>query len=117
MNFKMKMANLLAQNITGFIEFVYTSQRNKSSLISNMDKCYQLKLLVEEYKLQIIADELQRINTFSWNEKYTYLLVEDFRKAIDVIDEYVERNYGDLFIFTARLHTLKSISQLLRVEE
>ena len=117
MNFNMKIANLLAENINGFVEFVYKSQDNKSSLILNMDKLYQIRLFVEEFKLQILADELKRINQFSWNEKYTHLLVERFRKGIDVIDEYVERNYDDLFIFTARLHTLKSLSLLLRKEE
>lgn len=113
----MKIANLLAKNINGFVEFVYKSQANKSSLILHTDKLYQIRLFVEEFKLQILADELQRINQLSWNEKYTHLLVERFSKGIDVIDEYVERNYADLFIFTARLHTLKSLSLLLRKEE
>lgn len=117
MDFNMKIANLLAGNIHGFIEFVCKSHDNKNSCILNMDKLYQIRLLVEEFKLQILADELQRINQFSWNEQYTHLLVERFRKGIDVIDEYVERNYEDLFILTARLHTLKSLSLLLRKEE
>ncbi|PLS15344.1 hypothetical protein CVD28_23765 [Bacillus sp. M6-12] len=117
MNFEMQIANLLAENIIGFVQFVYKSHRNKSSFILNLDKLYQVILLVEEFKLQILADELQRINQFSWNEKYTYLLVERFRKGLDIIDEYIERNYEDLFILTARLHTLKSISLLLKKEE
>ena len=117
MNFNMKIANLLAENINGFIEFVYKSQKNKSSLILNQDKLYQTRLFIEEFKLQILADELKRINKFSWNEQYTHLLVERFRKGLDVIDEYVERNYDDLFILTARLHTLKSLSLLLKKEE
>ena len=116
MNFNMKIANLLAKNINGFLEFV-KSHDNKSSFILNKDKLYQIKLFVNEFKFQTLADELQRINQFSWNEKYTYLLVERFRKGIAVIDEYVERNYDDLFIFTARLHTLKSLSLLLSNEE
>lgn len=117
MNFNMKIANLLAENINGFIAFVYKNQRNKSSYILNTDKLYQIRLFVEEFKLQIIADELQRINKFCWNEKYSHLLVEDFRKGIDVIGEYVERNYDDLFIFTGRIHTLKSLIRSLREEE
>ena len=117
MNFNMKIANLLAENIKGFIELVYKNQDHKRSIILNTDKLYQIRLLVEEFKLQILADELKRINQFSWNEKYTHLLVERFRKGLDVIDEYVERNYDDLFIFTARLYTLKNLSLLLRKEE
>ncbi|HZG72677.1 MAG TPA: hypothetical protein VEY51_14150 [Chondromyces sp.] len=112
MNFEMKIANRLAENINGFVEFVY-----KKSVVSNMDKLYQMKLFVEEFKFPLLADELQRINQFSWNEKYTYLLVERFSKGIDIIEEYVVRNYEDLFIFTARLYTLKSLLILLRKEE
>ncbi|RFU67631.1 hypothetical protein D0469_13870 [Peribacillus saganii] len=117
MNFKMKIANLLAESINGFVQFVMDTHDSNSSFILNPDKLYQIKLFAEEFKLQIVADELQRINQYGWNEKYTHLLVERFRKGLDVIDEYVERNYDDLFIFTARLHTLKSLSSLLRKEE
>lgn len=117
MNFNMKIANQLAENINGFVKLVYKSESQKNSIILNMDKLYQLRLLVEEFKLQILADEMKRINQFSWNEKYTHLLVERFRKGIEVIDEYVERNYDDLFIFTARLYSLKSLSFLLIKEE
>lgn len=112
MNFNMKIANLLAKNIKEFVEFV-KSHEKKSHFILNMDKLYQVKLFVEEYRFQLLANELKRINQFSWNEKYTLLLVERFKKGLDVIDEYVERNYDDLFIFTARLETLKRISLLL----
>jgi hypothetical protein len=117
MNFDMKIANLLAESLNGFVKFVYKCFDNKSRFIINPDKLYQIKLFVEEFKFQLLADELHRINQFSWNEKYTHLLVERFRKGIYVIDEYVERNYDDLFIFTARLHTLKNLSLLLTKEE
>ena len=117
MDFNMKIANLLAENINRFIELVYNSHDHKSCLILNKDRLYQLKLFVEEFKLQILADELQRINKFSWNDKYTHILVERFRKGLDVIEEYVARNYDDLFIFTARLYTLKNLSLLLKKEE
>ena len=29
------------------------------------------------------------------------------------MDEFIERNYRDLFIYSARLHTLKNLSQLV----
>ncbi|MFT4415817.1 hypothetical protein ACLM5H_18315 [Fredinandcohnia humi] len=110
MKFEMRIARMLAENIDSFITFVQTNYENRhKSYIENPDKLYQLKLLVEEYKFQLIADELLRINQFSWNEKYTNILVDRFRIGMNVIEEYVDRNYNDLFIFTARLHTLKSL--------
>lgn len=110
MNYYMRVANLLAENINGFIEFVQVNWRDKSCLIVNEDKWYQVTLFVEEYKLRVIADELERINRFCWNESYTTLLVDDLKKALQVISEFVERNYADLFFLTARLHTLKNLT-------
>lgn len=111
MNFEMQMARLLAENIDDFIKFVHRQYANKNNCFTlNRDKLYQLKLLVEEYKFQILADELQRINRFTWDGKYTYLLVDRFREGMAIIDEYVENNYQDLFIFTARIYTLKNFS-------
>lgn len=110
MDYYMEIANQLADNINGFIKFVYTNWHNESSIIVNRDKWYQITLFVEEYKLQMIADELERINRFCWNESYTTLLVDDLKKALAVLSEFVDRNYDDLFILTARLHTLKNLS-------
>ncbi len=105
---------MLAENIDGFVKFVQLNYENRNkSYIENPDKVYQLKLLVEEYKFQLLADELWRINQFVWNEKYTMILVNSFRDGMTVIDEYVERNYNDLFIFTPRLDTLKSLYSCL----
>lgn len=74
------------------------------------DKLYQIKLLTEEYKFQIIADELIRINQFDWDGKYTYYLLHQFRQGMSIIDEYVKNNYDDLFLITARIYTLKNLS-------
>ena len=112
MNFEMQMARMLAENIDGFVKFVqeqYEDERNCFTL--NRDKLYQVKLLIEEYKFQILADELHRINQYTWAERYTYLLVDRFREGIAIIDEYVENNYQDLFILTARIYTLTNFSQ------
>ncbi|MGA9225968.1 MAG: hypothetical protein WB217_06450, partial [Mesobacillus sp.] len=70
----------------------------------------QIKLWIEDFKFQSLANELTRVNQVTCDEKYTQLLVARFRKGILIIDEYVERNYEDLFIFTAKLYTLKNIS-------
>jgi hypothetical protein len=111
MNFEMQKAIMLAGNIIGFIKYVLKRHENsKNSFILNPDKVYQIKLLVEEFKFQILADELLRINKFSWDEKYTHYLVDRFNEGINIIDEYVQNNYDDLFIFTARIYTLKNLS-------
>lgn len=111
MNFEMQKAIMLAVNINGFIKYVHKSHDNKNNFRFNPDKLYQIKLLVEEFKFQIIADELLRINQFDWDEKYTYLLVDRFKEGIHIIDEYVKNNYNDLFLLTAKLYTLKDLSQ------
>ncbi|WP_226087537.1 MULTISPECIES: hypothetical protein [Mesobacillus] len=117
MNFDMQKANLLAENIKGFAEFIQKCYNHKSGLILNHDKLYQVKLWVEEYKFNQIADELARINMFEWDGKYTLLLVERFSKGLRIIDDYVEYNQSDLFILTARIHILKNLSALFSVAE
>lgn len=107
MNHEMSKALLLSENIKGFIDFV---QKPKPSSILNPDKIYQVKLFMEEYKFKILADELHRINQFEWDGKYTYYLVNCFNMGITTIDEFVNKNYEDLFILTARLYTLKNLS-------
>lgn len=116
MNGKMKAANLLAETIYGFMELIDRSRNDSIGFHLDRDKVYQLSLFAKEFKFRATADELKRINRFSWNEAYTYWLAEDLGKGLEVINEYVERNCGDLFIFTARLHTMKSLSLLLREE-
>ncbi|MGE7780984.1 hypothetical protein ACQKL0_13680 [Peribacillus sp. NPDC097264] len=111
MNFEMQMARMLAENIDGFVKFVQEQYQDECNCFTlNRDKLYQVKLLIEEYKFQILADELQRINRFTWDETYTYLLVDRFREGMAIIDEYVENNYQDLFILTARIYTLTNFS-------
>jgi hypothetical protein len=110
MKFERQKAIMLAENINDFIRFVKTHHGNKDSGKFHLDKLLQVKLLVEEYKFQLIADELIRINQFDWDEKYTYYLVDWFIKGLAIIEEFVKINYEELFLLTARLHTLKSLS-------
>lgn len=110
MNFEIQKANMLAENIKDFVKYVLKSYENKNSSCLNRDKVYQIKLFLEEFQFQIIAAELLRINQYSWDEKYTHILVDRFRVGLDIIDEYVKRNNNDLFIFSARVYTLKSLS-------
>jgi hypothetical protein len=113
----MRIARMLAENINGFVIFVHTNYENRhKSYVENPDKLYQLKLLIEEYKFQLIAEELTRINQFVWNEKYTNLLVGRFKKGMLVIEEYIDNNYNDLFLFTGRIYTLKNLYSVLEVE-
>jgi hypothetical protein len=115
MDFEMQKANLLAENIKGFAEFVQKCYISKSGLILNHDKLYQVKLWVEEYKFTQLAEELARINIHEWDEKYTLLLVERFWKGLRIIEDYIVHNQSDLFILTARIHTLKNLSALFSI--
>lgn len=109
---EMQKALLLAENIKGFIRYV---EKHKNSFMVESDKIYQVKLFIKEYKFNIIADELHRINQFEWDGKYTYYLVDSFQKGITTIDEYVQHNYNDLFVLTARLYTLKNLSHSFQI--
>ena len=109
MNFEMQKAIILADNINGFIKFVQ-NQKIKNNFRIETDKLYQVNLWMEEYKFQILSDELIRINQFEWDEKYTSYLVDRLQKGINIIEEYVKNNYPELFILTARLYTLKNLS-------
>ncbi|MEH7884243.1 hypothetical protein V7654_07940 [Bacillus sp. JJ1609] len=117
MKYQMQKANLLAENIRVFIKFVNKTLDNKNNPQSYSNRIYQLKLWIEDFKFQSLADELSRVNQVTCDEKYTRLLVGRFRKGIMIIDEYVERNYEDLYIFTAKLYTLKNISITFFYEE
>ena len=106
---EMEKAKILAESIDGFVKYVQKSDHEKNHHLSNLEKLFRLKLIVEEYKLHIIASELFRINRFEYDEKYTNFLIDNFRKVIDIIGEYIDQNQDDLFIFTARLYVLRLI--------
>ena len=110
MNIEMQKANLLADHIDAFIKYVDKCYRSHT-VYWNTDKWYQIKLWIEEYKMNMIVAELYRINRFSWDEKYTLYLVRQFQKGFKNIEEYVNHHYHDLFLITGRLHTLKNLCQ------
>jgi hypothetical protein len=110
MIYERNKAILLAENINSFIKFLNQKHANKNNYRFQPDKLFQIKLLSEEYKFQIIADELLRINQYDWDGRYTHYLVDQFRQGMSIIDEYVQNNYNDLFLLTARIHTLKNLS-------
>ena len=103
---------MLAENIKGFIQYVQIQYQLNNRHLSKPDKLYRLKLLLQEFQFRIIADELLRINRFIFDEKYTSILVNRFRQGIQIIGEFIENNYNDLYIFTPRLYTLRSIARL-----
>ncbi|MFP7296358.1 hypothetical protein [Neobacillus niacini] len=109
MNFERQKAWALAENIKEFIKFIQ-HQKNKNNFRIDTDKLFQVKLWIEEFRFQILADELIRINQFDWDGKYTSYLVDQFQQGITIIDEYVKNNDHELFILSARLYTLKNLS-------
>jgi hypothetical protein len=107
----------LSENIHRFIKFVQKQYDERNSHRFHPDKLLQIKLFIEEYRFNILADELWRINQFEWDKKYTLYLVDEFIKGIRVIDEYIKRNPDDLFLLEARLYTLRNLSQSINRKE
>jgi hypothetical protein len=113
MDIMMQKANLLADNILQFVKLVNKSyQQNKKSNLH-----YQLMLMVEDFKFQSLANEIKRVNNVISEENYTLLLVERFKKGMPVIEELVGRNYDELYIFTAKIYTLKNLCTLFNEKE
>jgi len=111
MNFEMQKALMFAENIDNFIQFVQKCLENKNNLYPNTDKIYQIKLWIEDFKFQIIADELLRINQHDWNPKYTHYLINQFQTGFTIIEEYEKNNHQELFILSGRLYTLRNLIQ------
>ncbi|MBG9542437.1 hypothetical protein ABE29_06260 [Cytobacillus firmus] len=111
MQYEMEIANLLAENINDFIAFI-NKNLERNIFYMDTDKLQQIKLIAEDYKFHILAEELIRINRFVWDPKYTNYLVNQFLKGLIIIDEYVQRNYNSLYMLTGRLYTLKDLSSL-----
>ncbi|MFE8699207.1 hypothetical protein ACFYKX_01085 [Cytobacillus sp. FJAT-54145] len=109
MHFKMEKANMVADNLHCLIQLVNDSYAKKSTIVENQDKLYRLRHLIEEFKFQILADELKRVNRFVWDEKVSYLLMGRIIDKINVIDEYIQSNYHDLFLFSPRVDIIKSV--------
>lgn len=113
MDIMMQKANLLADNILQFVKLVNKSyQQNKKSNLH-----YQLMLMVEDFKFQSLANEIKRVNNVISEDNYTLLLVERFKKGMPVIEELVGRNYDELYIFTAKIYTLKNLCTLFNEKE
>jgi hypothetical protein len=108
MIYERQKAMMLAEQIRGLIDFVQKTYENPNNLYLDKDKWFQIKLIIEDFKFSIIADELKRVNEYDWDGKYTYYLVDHFTKGFYIIDEYVNNHYDELFLLTARLHALRS---------
>ncbi|MDZ5472264.1 hypothetical protein SM124_10945 [Bacillus sp. 31A1R] len=109
MNVQMEKATLLAEQLKSFIDLVYRSYNKETHFEFHHDKVYRLKSLVDEYRFNIISEELLRVNKFVWDEKVTPVLVDRVKEKLVTIDEYVESNYQDLYLFSVRLSNIKSL--------
>jgi hypothetical protein len=115
MNVQMQKANMLAENLNDFIYFVNKNKNNNH--LFNLDRLYHIQLLIEEHRLQILSDELKRINQFSWDEKYSHYLIDQITKALSIINDYVAIFENDLFMLTGRLYSLKNYVLMLEKTE
>jgi len=104
MELERQKAILLANNIKEFVDLVKRSHAYNRFIDPN--KSYRLTLIVEEFRLMTISDELLRINQHIYEERSSCILIERFRTAFKQIAEYVGQNEDDLFLFTGRIDTL-----------
>ncbi|TYS16591.1 hypothetical protein FZC78_11395 [Rossellomorea vietnamensis] len=109
MNFNMSSAKLLALNLQGFLDLVNRTYRQHSFIVLNQDILYRLNLLVEEFRLQVLTDELIRLTKYEDEEKQTLVNIEKVHEKIIIIEEFIEHNYDDLFLFSGRVYSILSI--------
>jgi hypothetical protein len=109
LNFNMERAKLLTMNLQGFIDLLNRTYEHHSYMVLNQDVLYRLKLLVEEYRFQLLADELKRLTQYEGEEKQTLMNIKKVNEKIGIIDEFIQSNYDDLFIFSGRVHSIRSI--------
>lgn len=114
MNFNLERAKLLTLNLQGFIDLVSRIHDHQSSMGVIQDVLYRLKLLVEEFRLQILADELKRLTKFVGEERQTLMNIEKVKEKMIIIDDFIQQNYDDLFIFSGRVHSIRSIIDTIK---
>jgi hypothetical protein len=107
MKLEQQKAILLATNIKEFVDLVLNAKNHPFGTLSHPEKLLRLKLIVEEFRVETIAEELLRVNTYMWDEQASRLLIERFKTAFHHISEYIGNNYNDLFFFSARIYTLE----------
>jgi len=107
MELEQQKAQLLATNIKEFVDLVQDGNNQPFGQLANSEKLFRLKLIIEEFKIETIADELLRVNTYTWDKQASRILIDRFITAFRHISEYVENNYHELFFVSARIYTLK----------
>lgn len=109
MNFNMVSAKLLALNLQGFLQLVERTNTQHSFIVLNKENLYRLRLLVEEFRLQALTEELLRLTKYEGEERQTLMNVEKISEKMMIIEEFVADNYDDLFIFSGRVYSIRSI--------
>lgn len=113
MNTDMQKALLLAENTHSFLLFVLKCQEHHVAWGLSQDRLLQVHYWIKEYRFSVMADELQRINQYSYDGKYSQYLVGEVKKGLDIIHEYVKHHEHELYMLTGRIHTLMSICKLI----
>ncbi|GIN61900.1 hypothetical protein J27TS8_18930 [Robertmurraya siralis] len=105
MKFEQERATLFGENLIHFAQYVRNSENINN--LSDHHKLFRLKNIIEEYRIQLLGEEIVRLNQFNWQKEQSELLIFRACKALENIAEYVENNLDDLFIYSARIHILK----------
>ncbi|MGM0845715.1 MAG: hypothetical protein ACQEUT_12115 [Bacillota bacterium] len=113
MNFKINYAKMIAENLQGFLDLVNRTYDHHSYYVLHQDTLYRLKLLVEEFRLKTFAEELFRLTKYETEEKQILMNIEKVHEKMIILEEFIENNQNDLFIFTGRVHSILSIIDTL----
>lgn len=105
----MSSAKLLALNLQGLLDLVERTFQKNSFIVLNQDILYRLKMLVEEYRLQALTDELVRLTKYEDEEKQTLVNIDKVHEKMIIIEEFIEHNYDDLFLFSGRVYSILTI--------
>ncbi|MFC5734606.1 hypothetical protein [Cytobacillus gottheilii] len=105
MDIQMQKANMLADQVRDFILLVQEKHKQDEGI-------FHIKLLIEDFKLRVLSDELKRINRYEWDGKYSYYLVKRLKKGFQVIEEYIQGR-EELYLIHGRLYTINKGLMLL----
>lgn len=112
MSLAREKALLLGETLQTFYQYVY-NHYEKKKISFDVDKIFRLKCLLDEFQFDLLGKEISRINTFMWMEQETAPLLIRVKKYIKIMEEYVENNKADLFLFSPRIMFIKNLVEWL----
>ncbi len=107
-------AFLLAAALDGLADLAEFKSKGQNTPLN--DKEYRLKLLLEEFNFRKLSAELRRLNQHGDEERETFILASRAGLACGHLEEYINNNLKELYMFVGRLYTLKHACSLFESE-